>query len=191
MWVTLCPAAAYRSLARQPAAIGIWRALRRPLFVAFVLGCTMSLIASAGLTPRLAGSATVYWSFVPLAEMVGLAAACGRDGRTLAFPRAIDLFFAGHGPWLFWLIGLSAIWSFTPPIRAFALTNAIWLYGAGGFALLWSAYVDFCFFRFALARSMARAGRDLVLHRLISWTIILAIFGGPAIPPAVAARLGW
>jgi len=161
---------------------------RRPLLVAVVLGCTMSLITSAGLTLRLAGPATFYWSFVPLAEIAGLAAVCWPGRRALSFSRQVDLFFAGHGPWLFWLIGLCAIWSFVPPIEAFACTK-VWLYGAGAIVIVWSAFIDFRFFRFAMERSPARAARDLLLQRLISWTIIIAIFGGPAIPPEIAARL--
>jgi hypothetical protein len=90
---------------------------------------------------------------------------------------------------LLWLIGLSTIWSFFPPVQAFALTN-VWLYGAGTIVIVWSAYVDFCFFRFVMHRNAAGAGRDLVLQRLVSWTIIIAIFGGPAIPPALAAKFG-
>jgi hypothetical protein len=187
--VMLNPAAAYRSLAQQPTGRGGgWRG---PVLVAFVLGCTVSLIASASLTSRLAGPATIYWSFVPLAEIAALAV-CWRGTRRRSFRQTVDLFFAGHGPWLFWLIGLCAIWSFVPPGdigRVFLLTKA-WLLGGGAMAVVWSAYIDFWFFRFVMGSNPARAGRELALQRLISWTLIIAIFGGPAIPPEVAARLG-
>lgn len=188
--VMLHPAAAYRSLSQHSSGHGgRWLGWRKPLLVAFVLGCTMSLITSARLTLRLAGPATIYWSFVPLAETVALAAVCWRTGRTRPFRQTVDLFFGGHGPWLVWLIGLCAIWSFVPSIRAFVFTR-VWLYGAGAIVILWSAYIDFCFFRFAMRRNPARAGCDLLLQRLVSWTLIVAIFGGPAIPPEIAARLG-
>jgi hypothetical protein len=186
----LNPAVAYRFLAQQPPCRGGgWLGWRGPLLVAFVLGCTMSLITSASLTLRLAGSATIYWGFVPLAETAALAAVCWPGRRTRAFRQTVDLFFAGHGPWLLWLIGLCAIWSFVPPIQAFALTK-VWIYGAGSIAVVWSAYTDFCFFRFVMDRNPARAGRDLLLQRLVSWALIIAIFAGPAIPPEIAARLG-
>ena len=104
------------------------------------------------------------------------------------FRRTVDLFFAGQGPWLFWSIGLRAIWSFVPPIQAFVFTR-IWLDG-GATVIVWSACIDFCFFRFVVGRNPARACRDLVLQRLVSWTPIIAILGGPAIPPKAAARFG-
>jgi hypothetical protein len=186
----LNPAAAYRFLAQQASLRGgRWIGWRKPLLVAFVLGCTMSLITSAGLRLRLAGPATIYWSFVPLAETTALAAVCWRGKHARSFGRTVDLFFAGHGPWLFWLIGMCAVWSFVPPIQALVFTK-VWLYGAGAIVIVWSACIDFCFFRFVMGRSLARAGCDLVLQRLISWTLIIAVFGGPAIPPEVAARLG-
>lgn len=188
-WVMLGPAATYRFLAHQPARGGPWLGWRRPLLIAFVLGCTMSFLASSALTLRLAGSATVYWSFVPLSEIAALAAVSWRKKPTRSFSQTMDLFFAGHGPWLLWLIGLCAIWSFIPPVRAFAFTS-VWLYGVGAIVIVWSAYIDFCFFRFAMSRNPAGAGRDLLLQRLVSWTFIIAVFGGPAIPPELAGRFG-
>jgi hypothetical protein len=77
----------------------------------------------------------------------------------------VDLFFAGQGPWLFWSIGLRAIWSFVPPIQAFVFTR-IWLDG-GATVIVWSACIDFCFFRFVVGRNPARACRDLALQRLV------------------------
>jgi len=183
------PAAAYRFLAQQSPAGGIRLGLRRPLFVAFLLGCAISLFTTRSLTLRLVGPATIYWSFVPLAEIIALAAVGWREPHALSFARRIDLFFTGHGPWLLWLIGLSAIWSFFLPAEAFSLTR-VWLYGAAALAVAWSACIDFCFFRFVLGRSRAGAGRDLLLHRAISWSLIIAIFGAPAIWPEIAARFG-
>jgi hypothetical protein len=185
----LSPAGVYRYLAQQPPGRGgAWLVCRKPLLVAFVLGCSMSLLSSARLTLRLAGPATIYWSFVPIAEIMALGAVCWRDRRTRSFLQTIDLFFAGYGPWLLWLVGLGAIWCFVPPVQAFVFTKA-WLYGGGAIAVAWSAYIDFCFFRYAMGRSLARAGRDLFIQRLVSWMLIICIFGGPALPPEIAARL--
>jgi hypothetical protein len=184
----LNPGAAYRILAQQPRGGRRWIGCRGPALVALVLGCTMSLITSGSLIPRLAASAAIYWSFVPLAETAALAVVCWNGKRTRTFRQTVDLFFAGHGPWLLWLAGLCVIWCFVPPVQAFAFTR-VWLYGAGAIVIVWSAYIDFCFFRFVMNRSPIQASRDFVLQRLISWTLIIAIFGGPAIPPE-AARLG-
>lgn len=189
LWVMLNPAAAYRFLASEPHRGSIWLVLRRLLFVAFVLGCTISLLTAQALSLRLVGSATIYWSFVPVVETLALAAVGWNGRRVVSFSRAVDLFFTGHGPWLLWLIGLSAIWCFFLPAQAFSLTRA-WLYGATSLVLIWSAYIDFCFFRFVFGRNRTRAARDLLFHRSISWSLIIAIFGGPAIAPDIAARLG-
>lgn len=189
LWVMLNPVAGYRLLATQFFGGGAWLIFKRPLLVAFVLGCTMSLITAASLTLRLVGPATIYWSFVPLAETGALTAVCWSGRRMVSFPRAIDLFFMGHGPCSLWLIGLSVIWSFFPPARAFSLTR-VWLYGASAMVIVWSACIDFCFFRFVLGRNRTAAGRDLLLHRAISWSLIIAIFGAPAIYPEIVGRFG-
>ena len=52
---------------------GAWLAIRRPLLVAAVFGCCISLMTSGRLSLRLAAPATLYWSFVPLLEIAGLA----------------------------------------------------------------------------------------------------------------------
>jgi hypothetical protein len=186
-WVILRPATEYGALALRPADRNARRGWRRPLLVSVMLGCTMSFLASGVLTLRIAGPAAIYWGFVPLAGIAGLAVAVSRHPTSRSFSETVDLFFAGYGTWLVWLIGLCVLWSFLPPVRAFDFTT-IWLYGASAVAVVWSAYIDFCFFRFVMCRSPSGALRDLLLQRLISWPLIVAIFGAPAIPPAIAAR---
>jgi hypothetical protein len=182
----LQPRSAFELLARQPPGGGVWLAVKRPLFLAFLLGCTISLVTSPGLNARLAAGGMACWSFVPLAGIAALIAVCSgnRDGLSLA--RTIDLFFSGQGPWALWLIGLCAIWSFLPPARAFAVFDPFWLYGAASVAIVWSGWIDFCFFRLVLGRGRAGAWGGLLLQRLISWSLVILIFGAPSIPPEIA-----
>jgi hypothetical protein len=168
-----------------------WVALRRPLLVAFVFGCAISLMDSGRLTLRLALPASIYWMFVPLLEIVSLFAASRAARRTRPWQRTIDLFFQGHAPWLLWLIAFSAYWAFLPTVTAFTWPgrDRVWLYSAGLVAA-WSAYVDFRFFRAALACTRRQAVRDLLLQRILSWTAALAIFLGPPGYQVIASRLG-
>src|SRR5580658_399317 len=92
--VMVGPATAYRLLAQQPARGHTWLGWRRVLLVAFVLGCTMSLITSGRLTLRLVAPATIYWGFVPLAETAALAVVRWPERKTRSFSSALDLFFA-------------------------------------------------------------------------------------------------
>ena len=96
-----------------------WIAVRRPLLVAFVLGCSVSLMTSGRVTLRLAGPATVYWSFVPLAGIAGLAAVSGRRLHA----ETIDEFFHGYLPWMLLIIAFAALWAFVPAPVAFARTG--------------------------------------------------------------------
>ena len=182
------PRSAFAALMRQPADGGIWLGVKRPLFLAFLLGCTISLVTCPGLNLRLATSATACWSFVPLAGIAALVVV-GRNRDGLSLARTIDLYFTGQGPWALWLIGLSAIWSFLQPARAFAVSNPFWLVGAASVAIVWSAWIDFCFLRLVLGRGLAGAWGGLLLQRLISWTLVILVFGAPAIPPDIAERL--
>jgi len=58
-WVAVSAPAAFQVLARQPLQSGLWLAVRRPLFVAFILACDISLIAADPFNPRLVAGLTV------------------------------------------------------------------------------------------------------------------------------------
>src|SRR5580765_6356876 len=92
-----------------------WLALKKPLLVAFFIGCTVSFLTSGTLTLRLVGPAMIYWGFVPFIEVAALSAACWKDRRGIPLPRLIDSFFTGYSPWLLWLTGLCAIWTLLSP----------------------------------------------------------------------------
>ena len=186
----LHPAEAYRLLERQGGR-GIWLALKRPLLFAFTIACMVSFITSSTLTLRLVGPAIVLWSFIPFIETASLIAVCWSERQKISFPRIIDLFFMGHGPWSIWLIGMVAVWSFlSPESKGFDFKIGL-LWRDGGFvaATLWSLYIDFCFFRSVLGRNPARASRDLLLERLISWSLIISIMGAPVVWSDAVGRL--
>jgi len=113
--IMLHPAASYEQLAGVSASETRIAALRRPLFVAFLLGCMVSLIASQRLTFRHVAGGAISASCILVGQIAALAVLCGRE-RGLSFWRAIDLFFMGYGPWSLWILGVSAIWAFASPM---------------------------------------------------------------------------
>ncbi|HEV2446696.1 MAG TPA: hypothetical protein VGS58_12265 [Candidatus Sulfopaludibacter sp.] len=166
-----------------------WVGLRRPLLVALVLGCAVSLMTSGRLTLRLAGPAAVYWSFVPLCEIASLAVVAGRRGTP--FARTIDRYFEGHAAWLLWATAFVAVWAFVPAPAVYGWRwRTLWWYGSAAAVFAWSAYVDFGFFRRVLGRSAGRAARDLAIQRALSWAAGLAIFVAPAGWQELASWLG-
>jgi hypothetical protein len=168
-----------------------WTAARRPLLVAGIFGCAASLMASGRLSLRLAAPATVYWSFVPLVEIASFAAVWRRKREAMRFSRAIDLFFWGHGPWLFWLAGFAALWAFVPAARVYRWTFAGWAwYGSALAVAAWSASLDYRFFRSVLRRSAGGALGSLLAQRAIAWVAGLAWFVGSAAWQVTATRLG-
>jgi hypothetical protein len=175
------PSATFGSAAGAAARVDWWTAWRRPIFVAFVLGCMVSLLTSGTLTLRLVASATSYWAAVPAIEVLAFAVvmAIGRHRRRVPLPAAIDLFFAGHGPWTLLLLGLGASLSFLPPNLGWMLLLRLWVWATLAI-LAWSAYIDFCFFRNGLGQSSPAAVRDVLLLRVLTWTAIVALFAWPS-----------
>jgi hypothetical protein len=177
----LRPAEEYQRLVREGCGRGNWSAAQRPLFMVFLLGCLVSLLTAGSLSLRLCAAGAVNALFVPLLEIIALAG-LWRSRRSTAFLRTVDLFFMGHGPWVLYLLVFCAIWTFVDPIHAYALTSR-WMWFLLGVAILWSAYIDFCFLRQVMRENAVRAGAKLVALRLITWSVGLAIFGGGSLWP--------
>ena len=190
-WVALRATEAFQFLARQPVQSGLWLAARRPLFVAFILACDISLIAVDPFNPRLVASATMYWAFVPLIEALALTAVCFSSHARVPMPKLIDLYFTGPAPWLLWFSALSIAWSLQRPQNAttFLFTHIGVLVAGSAAAALWSCCIDFCFFRVVLGRSHLVAAVSLLMQRLISWTLIVVAFSWASLSVELAARL--
>ena len=143
----------------------------------------MSFLTSGMLTLRLVAPSMIYWSVVPLIEIGALAVVCRKNGQKLSFAESIDSFFAGYTPWFVWLTGMAAIWALmSPPSKSLDWTvSVIWLLAGVPVALAWSAYIDFRFFKSSFRR--------LVVHRAISWSLILLVMGAPTIWSETTGRL--
>ncbi len=195
VWVMLHPKAAYSHLFAQPTGRGAWVVLRRPLFVALVLGCTVSLLTLRSLSVRLVLSSMIAWAFVPLFEIAALAAVWALSlarhhsppavVHAISLSAAIDLFFTGHAPWSLWLIGFGAFWSSVPHSEVFFAAFLMWMCSACAI-VIWSCYIDLCFFRCI----SAKAGRALVLQRVVSWSLVAALWSGGWLPSEIVGRLG-
>ena len=181
--VMLNPTAAYSQMFAQPAGRASWTFWRRPLFLALVLGCMVSLLTLRSLSLRLVLSSMAAWAFVPLFEIGALMAVWRTKRATVSLPAAVDLFFTGHGPWSLWSIGLGAFGSWFPdfPEPAFSAWEC-----SVCAILVWSWYIDLCFFRCFSARPV----RDLLVQRAISWSLFLAVWGGGWLPSDILGRLG-
>jgi hypothetical protein len=191
LWVMLHPDAVYPQLVKAPADTTRWTAVRRPLLMAVILGCTISLMTEGSVTARLALPAAIYWSFMPLLQVACVAISHRLIRPETSLPRAIDLSFAADGPWLLWLLAYASIWALLPPERAYFQANIHWFwYGLAMVAAIWSGYIDFWYFRAIFGQSPMRAGRSILFYRAVCWPIFLVVFAWSAGWQTVAGWLG-
>jgi hypothetical protein len=151
--------------------------------IAVLMGCVVSLTTSGLLTLRHLATATVYWASVPAVEMLACAALLWRRRRRVSMASAIDVFFAGHSTWTLMLIGLAVTLSFLPPHTGWLLLLRVWVWVALA-VLAWSAYVDYCFFRYHVGSSRAAALGEVAVNRALVWPAVLAIFALPSMTPS-------
>jgi hypothetical protein len=171
------PASTYRELARLE---NRRAAAARPLLLLFVLGCVVSLIASGRLSVRLIADGSLSFAFLPAFAVAGFAIVyVVRRDRPAAFGRALDLFLIGQMPWLIWLIVFASVGTIVEPRRIGPwLRRLEWSLIV---PFVWTAIIDFHFFKQVMARASGAAVLDLVLYRAIAWGAATLYFFGIAI----------
>jgi hypothetical protein len=154
-----------------------WVAMRRPLFLVFALTTITSFLTAHVTTARLVGPPALYWTFVPVSELIAFTLIVRRRA-CVPMANAIDAFFAGHGPWLLGLITLSLVIASAPMETAWPLLIRVAILALPTM-LIWSALIDFWFFRTVLAAGTGRAILDVVLIRAVTWPLVFGIFAVP------------
>ena len=146
---------------------GSWAAaLKSPAFIAVLLGVTTAIAAAQRLTVSLAISATLSWSFVPALQLItGALLIRSARSRRVTFPRALELFFAGHAPWSVWLVLFAASQNASP---SFTLTI-----GGALVALGWTAIIVNAYAREVLGLSRRAATARAFVHQLTTVALIL------------------
>jgi hypothetical protein len=188
--VLIAPARAFEELAARRDSAGVWTMLRRPLFLAFVIGCVSSILTSGALNARLMWSVPIYWSFVPITEIAALLVVTAARRHMVSRASAVDGYFTGHAAWTLFLLAIGLTLSSVPVHIGWRLIITAVL-GAGLIVLLWSAYTDYWFFRTFFEATHRRAIRDTALMRLVTWPIVFIIFAVPVLTPwALAAEIG-
>ena len=160
----------------------LWTAVRRPLFLCLVISCVISLLSASVASIRLIGETALYWLFVPLVEILALAIVIWRRRGSRTFASLIDAFFTGHAAWTLLLLFIGAVMTVAPPQHWwFLLTRLV---AVGVFPIVvWSAYVDVCFFRYICGATRRRAVANVAVQRLFAWTLIVWIFAEPSPTP--------
>lgn len=188
--VLVRPARAFQEIAAHANERGLWVMIRRPLLVALVFGCITSILTNGAATLRLVLSVPLYWSFVPLTEIVALLIVTATRRGAVPRSTSIDLYFTGHAAWTLFILVLGLTLSSVPADVLWQLLTTVVLVVLA-IVLGWSAYTDYWFFRTVLDASPRRALRDIALVRLITWPIVFIIFALPLPPPGgLAAEIG-
>jgi len=151
----------------------------RPLFVALVLGCFVSAVASGRFTLRLIADGAISFAFVPAFDLLALGVVFASARRERRFALVVDAYFGGYTAWLLWLAAASALFIAVPPRASGILVKPVLVSALVPF--LWSQFVDFRCFRDVARGGSRGALRDFVLQRAIQWSASVVWFIGIAI----------
>jgi hypothetical protein len=180
------PVMAYARLARGSETTTL-AMLRRPAFLALLIGCCVALSSSGRFTLRLLVSTTFLWSFAPMLQLLAAAVIIRLLGdKRLSLPAGLDLYFVGIGPWSLWLLAVAGVYSFLSPERTVTWGSdlGISVVTTGAIPLAWSAVITFGFLRGALGLNLQRTLLGFVLHGALVWGPVVAwfLFTGHLLP---------
>jgi hypothetical protein len=167
---------------------------RQPLFLAFVLGCGVSMLGSGRLTLRLIADGTLSFLFVPLSELLGFVISYsmvrkvrpehrplpgGDNAGARSCAQAVDDFFSTNQPWLWWSIALIVAAAIIPASRLGSLLGPILM--TAPIPIMLSGVLEWRFARRVLGRTRGRAAVGLVMQRAVAWSAATAYFFGVAL----------
>ena len=139
----------------------------------FVIGAAVAITATGRLAPVELAIATLSFAYVPVIQLIALAAALRVVAKGAPTGRAFALYLAGHGPWLVTLLLVTAVCLLAPAPAAVlfaALPPAVVL------TFLWSGVLTFACFRRGLGLGRARAGIATAIHALVLTSLVLGYF---------------
>src|SRR5688500_1993093 len=142
--------------------------LRQPLFLAFMLGCGVSMVGSGRFTLRLIVDGTLSFAFVPLCQLAAFAVVHRRQRSRLPVGEAADRYFAGNTPWLWWMVALMVAAAILPAVRVGSILPMTLITAPIPIAM--SVRFDWRLFRGG-GRTPAQAAIDIVLQRAIAWAL--------------------
>jgi hypothetical protein len=168
----VAPARTYASLANQPSPVGPISALRRPLLAAVVLGASLAISATGHVTPALVLRTTLGWSFVIVLQIAIALSLIARPARgTVGVARALDLFFASHAPWSFWMLAVAA-WAPSPvgrPLTPLLLLALV--------PMVLTPRMIAAFFREVIGLDPRRARVRTAIQQAITWSVFVLLYG--------------
>jgi hypothetical protein len=137
------------------------------------------VLVSGRFTLRLIVDGALSFAFVPLCELVAFAIIYRLRRAALPFPQAVDRFFAGNTPWLWWLTAIMTAAVLLPVTRQPSLLAPMLITAVVPIAL--SVRFDLGLCREMLGSTRGQAVVDVALLRMLAWSGATAYFLGVAI----------
>jgi len=158
--VMIRPFRVYSELAGAEPQEGFRTAIERAVFLLLVIGAFVSFTTAGRLVAFHVASTMIFWSFVPLVQAALFAAVLRVIAPRARLSLGLALYFAGHGPWLIFLMMVAGVCFFTSDVAAsfFAMlrTGVLPAFLLGTW--IWSGVLTFACFRAGMGLSRARAG---------------------------------
>ncbi len=185
------PFAHYGAMRDAPALDARRSAATRALRVMITLGLFVSLTTTGRVVPAHLFGAMLSWSFAPLVQSVAVLAVARIFALDSPRARVLDLYFAGHGPWLafMWLgAGVVVLAPSPSAVFYFLLSNGV-LPALLLAALAHGAVLNVAMFRRGLGLSRGRtAAATAVFYVFFAGQIVTYYLLNDTLQPQLGIR---
>lgn len=171
----VAPFAVYRELRagtdERPSRTIVARVVRTQLLIAG----SVALITAGRLPIHLVVGTAVFWSMVPVLQVLMVLGGHAVSNRRMPRMRAIGLHMAGNAPMLLWLLLCAGLCLFAPNVyEAFSWALRPIIAPALLLALVYGSVLSFAFYRSALEQSRARAALSLFVEIVLKVGLVVA-----------------
>jgi hypothetical protein len=134
-----------------------------------VLGAFIAVSTAGRLVPFHVATTFVTWAFVPILQALAVAIATHATLGRIYIKRAIGLYFAGHGPWLVFLLGVAAACVLAPEPQRLIVGLPIGLV----VAFVWGVVITVGCFTQGLGLGRRRGAKAIGIFYAV-WLLLLA-----------------
>jgi hypothetical protein len=161
--IAVSPLSGYRALRARWVSLPVRSlkaaALRAALFQLLAIAVFVSLTSAGRLVAEHLLSVMIMWSFGPALQALTVAAVARLAVPCEPLSRALALYYAGQGPWLFFLAIVAGVPVVAPGVLVVDNLGRLFtgFFVLLGVTVLWGATVSYGFFRAGLDLPRARA----------------------------------
>jgi hypothetical protein len=180
--IAVSPLSGYRTLRERWVPLPAHRlraaALRAAVFQLFAIAVFVSLTTAGRFVAQHIVFVMIFWSFGPMLQAAAVTAVTRIAVPREPLGRALALYYAGQGPWMFFLAVLAGLPVIAPGLLTVHNLGGLFAFAIGllGLTVIWGGAVTYAYFRAGVALPRLRAVLSTALFYVTYVSLIVGYY---------------